>query len=69
MCKGQLCTIFIIEKEIYFQSNTFPERNTVYDFAFQKKSGGGWIDWMDTIDKSHLIIPPGSKVRPCFFDN
>ncbi|XP_059139620.1 dynein axonemal heavy chain 3-like isoform X2 [Physella acuta] len=44
------------------KSNTFPERNTVFDFAFQKKSGGGWIDWMDTIDKSHLIIPPGSKV-------
>ncbi|KAK0049220.1 dynein heavy chain 3 axonemal-like isoform X1 [Biomphalaria pfeifferi] len=44
------------------KSNTFPERNTVYDFAFQKKSGGGWIDWMDTIDKSSLLIAAGSKV-------
>ncbi len=44
------------------QNNAFPERNTVYDFCFDKKASGQWIDWMDTLDKSSLNIPPSSKV-------
>ena len=45
-----------------FQNNSFPERNTVYDFCFEKKASGSWIEWMDTIDKSSLVISPEAKV-------
>lgn len=44
------------------QGNLFPDRHTVFDFAFLKKGTGSWIDWMDTIDKSTIAIPPGAKV-------
>ena len=45
------------------KSNSFPERNTVYDFCFEKKASGQWIEWMDTIDKAKLQIAPSAKVR------
>ena len=45
-----------------FQNNVFPERNTVYDFCFEKKASGHWIDWMDTIDKASAGIPKDAKV-------
>ncbi|RUS89800.1 hypothetical protein EGW08_002412, partial [Elysia chlorotica] len=44
------------------KSNSFPERNTVFDFAFNKKGTGGWVDWMETIDKSTTVIPAGANV-------
>jgi len=44
------------------QTNTFPERGTVYDFVFDKKANGQWIDWMDTVDKHYHHITPTSKV-------
>jgi len=44
------------------QTNTFPERGTVYDFCFDKKGNGQWIDWMDTVDKHYHHITPSSKV-------
>ncbi|BFZ17590.1 hypothetical protein BsWGS_20629 [Bradybaena similaris] len=44
------------------KGNLFPDRHTVFDFAFLKKGTGSWIDWMDTIDKSTIAIPPGAKV-------
>jgi len=47
----------------FVQANTFPERGTVYDFCFERKSGGGqWVDWMDTVDKHYHNITPSSKV-------
>ena len=45
-----------------FQNNSFPERNTIYDFCFEKKASGSWVDWMDTLDKSSLTIPGNAKV-------
>ncbi|CAG5132944.1 unnamed protein product, partial [Candidula unifasciata] len=44
------------------KGNLFPERHTVFDFAFHKKGTGSWIDWMETIDKATCVIPPGAKV-------
>ena len=35
----------------------------MYDFCFEKKASGQWIDWMDTIDKSKAVIPKDAKVR------
>ena len=34
----------------------------VFDFCFEKKSSGQWIDWMDTVDKASLVIPASAKV-------
>lgn len=39
-----------------------PERGTVYDFCFEKKASGNWIEWMDTLDRSTLTIPKDAKV-------
>ncbi|KAK6187847.1 hypothetical protein SNE40_005782 [Patella caerulea] len=44
------------------KSNSIPEKGSIYDYCFEKKSSGHWIDWMDTIDKSLLTIPPTAKV-------
>ncbi|XP_012937339.1 dynein heavy chain 3, axonemal [Aplysia californica] len=44
------------------KSNSFPERNTVFDYAFHKKGSGGWQDWMDTVNKDDAAIPANAKV-------
>ncbi|XP_053383461.1 dynein axonemal heavy chain 3-like [Mercenaria mercenaria] len=44
------------------KSNTVPERNTIYDFCFEKKGPGQWIDWMDTLDKGHATLAADAKV-------
>jgi len=44
------------------QNNTFPERGLVYDFTFEKRSSGVWIDWMDTIDSATGQIPANATV-------
>ena len=46
-----------------FQSNTIPDRGTIYDFCFEKKASGQWIDWMDTLDKSLSTLAPDAKVN------
>ena len=50
-----------------FQSNTIPERGTIYDFCFEKKASGQWIDWMDTIDKALNTLSPDAKVTKQHF--
>ena len=47
---------------MFLQSNTIPERNTIYDFCFEKKGPGQWIDWMDTLDKGHATLAADAKV-------
>ena len=47
---------------ISFQSNTIPERATIYDFCFEKKASGQWIDWMETVDKHLSTLAPDAKV-------
>ena len=42
------------------KSNLFPERNTVFDYFFQKS--GTWLPWEDLIDKM-ATIPADAKVR------
>ncbi|XP_041362756.1 dynein heavy chain 3, axonemal-like isoform X2 [Gigantopelta aegis] len=44
------------------KSNSIPERDTVFDFCFEKKASGHWVTWMDTIDKSLMTISPQAKV-------
>ncbi|CAH1793738.1 unnamed protein product [Owenia fusiformis] len=44
------------------KSNSFPERGTVYDYCFEKKSSGQWIDWMDTLNRDTLGIPKDANV-------
>ena len=62
------------------KNNIFPERETVYDYCFEKKGGGNWIHWLDTMDKSssqipanakasELIIPTNDTARQVFFLN
>ena len=59
--RWSLCTC-IMYLGFSFQSNSFPDRLTVYDFCFEKKASGTWIEWMDTVDKSKLSIPATAKV-------
>ena len=46
------------------QNNSYPDRLSVFDFCFEKKGNGQWIEWMDTIDRSLLNIPSSAKVNP-----
>lgn len=48
------------------QSNSFPERGTVYDYYFQKQSSGSWVEWLSYIDKSKTLIPNDAKVHFIF---
>ncbi|XP_063446016.1 dynein axonemal heavy chain 3-like isoform X5 [Mytilus trossulus] len=45
------------------KSNMIPERSSIYDFCFEKKASGNWIEWMDTLDKNKLIIPKDAKIN------
>lgn len=45
-----------------FQSNSFPERDTIFDYCFQKKASGHWIPWMDTLATKNAAVGPGTKV-------
>lgn len=45
------------------KSNSFPERATVFDFCFEKKGGGNWIDWMDTLERGKTEIAKEAKVN------
>lgn len=45
------------------QNNTFPDRGTMFDFVFEKRSSGVWVEWMETIDGSASTIPPNATVR------
>ena len=49
------------------QSNTIPERGTIYDFCFEKKASGQWIDWMDTVDKHLQTLAADAKVSTLFY--
>ncbi|KAL8573170.1 Dynein heavy chain 3, axonemal [Nucella lapillus] len=59
------------------KSNSFPERDLVFDFCFQKKASGHWIPWMETRDTkqaisattklSDLIIETAETVRQEYF--
>jgi len=37
----------------------------VFDFTFEKRSSGVWIEWMETIDSAGAAgqIPPNATVR------
>lgn len=60
------------------KSTAFPERGLIYDYYFEKKGSGQWVDWMDIINRdntkisptakaSELIIPTVDTVRQAFF--
>uniref|UniRef100_H2ZME4 AAA+ ATPase domain-containing protein n=1 Tax=Ciona savignyi TaxID=51511 RepID=H2ZME4_CIOSA len=38
------------------------EVRQIYDYYFQKKSSGSWLNWTDYLDKSKLTIAPDTKV-------
>ena len=35
----------------------------MFDYLFQKKGSGGWMEWMDTVDKASMAIADNAKVR------
>ena len=45
------------------QATTFPEAGTVYDYFFNKKGNGNWVNWVDAIDKTASEIPAGAMVK------
>nr|KAG5713480.1 hypothetical protein BaRGS_025028 [Batillaria attramentaria] len=44
------------------KSNSFPERDTVYDFCFQKKASGHWVSWMEAMEKGKMTVAANAKV-------
>lgn len=51
------------------KSNSFPERDTVYDFSFQKKASGQWVTWMEAMDKGkNMVVPAGTKLSDLMVD-
>ncbi len=45
------------------KSNSFPERGQVFDYCFEKRGPGTWMDWTDRIDKEKAAIPANAKAR------
>ena len=54
------CTKIVSYSLSHIQSNLFPERDTVFDYFFQKK-GGSWCPWEDLLDRN-ATIPADAKV-------
>ncbi|KAK6624385.1 hypothetical protein RUM44_011244 [Polyplax serrata] len=44
------------------KNQLFPEKGTVFDFVYDKKNNGTWINWLDTLDKAAGNYPPTAKV-------
>ena len=42
----------------------FPEKGTVFDFVYDKKNNGTWIQWLDLVDKVSVNYHTTSKVPP-----
>ncbi|XP_039273758.2 dynein axonemal heavy chain 3-like isoform X3 [Styela clava] len=60
------------------KSHVFPERGSIYDYYFQKKSSGSWANWLDYVDKekmtigkdvkvSEIIVQTVNTAQQCFF--
>lgn len=41
----------------------FPEKGTVFDFVYDKKNNGTWVNWIDQSDKVVVTYPATAKVR------
>ena len=53
---------YYLEIPSKIQNNSFPERGTVYDFCFEKKASGVWVEWIEKIDKAEHTFPANAKV-------
>lgn len=42
------------------KAQIFPERSNVFEWFFDKKNNGTWVNWVDTVDKLQ-IIPADAK--------
>lgn len=47
------------------KNQLFPDKGNIFDFVYDKKNNGSWIQWIDTTDKTQSSYPPTAKV--CFF--
>ncbi|XP_063226606.1 dynein axonemal heavy chain 3 [Bacillus rossius redtenbacheri] len=45
------------------RNQLFPERETVFDFVYDKRNNGTWIPWLDTVDKTQAQLPVNAKFR------
>lgn len=52
--------VYLCDYHICLQNHLFPERDTVFDYFFQK-TGGIWALWDDLLDRN-ATIPAGAKV-------
>ncbi|KAK7493483.1 hypothetical protein BaRGS_00015194 [Batillaria attramentaria] len=50
------------------KSNSFPERDTIFDYCFQKKSSGQWVPWMEAMEKGKAQGPGGVKLSDMMVD-
>lgn len=45
------------------KNHLFPDNGTIYDYVYDKRNNGTWIQWSEKLD--YIRIPPESKViRP-----
>lgn len=58
------------------KNTTFPDRLTVYDFMFERKSTGAWVEWASRLTSSEIghderpqdmIVPTTETVRMSYF--
>ncbi len=60
----------------FAKSNSIPERLTVYDFVFERKATGSWMEWSSKLSIPELgkeerpedmIVPTAETVRMSYF--
>lgn len=44
------------------KNQLFPDKGTVFDFVYDKKNNGTWIQWIDYAEKGAGQYPPTAKV-------
>lgn len=46
------------------KNQLFPDKGTIFDWIYDKKNNGTWMNWLDLIDKLQQI-PANAKVFAC----
>nr|CAD7398221.1 unnamed protein product [Timema cristinae] len=45
------------------KNQLFPEKESVFDYVYDKRNNGMWIPWLETVDKTLNTVPHTAKVQ------
>nr|CAD7443932.1 unnamed protein product [Timema bartmani] len=45
------------------KNQLFPEKESVFDYVYDKRNNGMWIPWLETVDKTLSTLPSTAKVQ------